>query len=235
MSDSLVPIINKEQPRSVATDFLRRHYPETLKPMAVEPQVLAEKMGLTIEMKSQSFSVFDLIYFHDCDAEFYDEDSDEMVQTHVNARTIFVDPKAYFLRNLGTVNNTIVHECVHWDLHRKAFELERLNNSSATRIKCQVVGGIKDSNRDATDWMEWQANTLAPKIQMPLAMFKTKAFEFIKQYRSELGTDELIDIIEPVIDALATFFCVSRTAAKIRMIDAGYEEAIGTFTYIDGR
>src|SRR5690606_19557380 len=40
---------------------------------------------------------------------------------------------------------------------------------------------------------------------------------------------------EPVIDALATFFCVSRTAAKIRMIDAGFEEAIGTFTYIDGR
>jgi transcriptional regulator with XRE-family HTH domain/DNA-binding XRE family transcriptional regulator len=35
--------------------------------------------------------------------------------------------------------------------------------------------------------------------------------------------------------ALATFFSVSRTAAKIRMIDAGYEEAIGTFTYIDGR
>ena len=37
MSDSLVPIINKEQLESVATDFLRRHYPEALKtPMAVE-------------------------------------------------------------------------------------------------------------------------------------------------------------------------------------------------------
>ena len=30
MSDSLVPIINKEQLESVATDFLRRHYPEAL-------------------------------------------------------------------------------------------------------------------------------------------------------------------------------------------------------------
>ncbi len=40
--------------------------------------------------------------------------------------------------------------------------------------------------------------------------------------------------MESVIDALATFFCVSRLAAKIRMIDAGYEEAVGTFTYIDG-
>ena len=238
MSDSLVPIINKEQLESVATDFLRRHYPEALKtPMAVEPQVLAEKMGLTVEMReiTKDFSVFGQIYFHDCDSEFYAEDCDEMVQTHVYARTIIVDPKAYFLRNLGSVNNTIVHECVHWDQHRKAFELERLYNNSATRIKCQVVGGIKDNNRDATDWMEWQANALAPRIQMPLAMFKTKAFEFIKQFRAELGTFELIDIMEPVIDALAIFFSVSRTAAKIRMIDAGYEEASGTFTYIDGR
>lgn len=92
----------------------------------------------------------------------------------------------------------------------------------------------KNNTRDATDWMEWHANALAPKIQMPLAMFKTKAFEFIKQFRTELGTTELIDVMEPVIDVLATFFCVSRLAAKIRMIDAGYEEAICTFTYIDG-
>lgn len=238
MSDSLVPIINKEQLETVATDFLRRHHPEALKkPMAVEPQLLAEKMGLTVEMReiTKDFSVFGQIYFHGCEVEIYDEDTDEMVQTHVDSRSIFVDPKAYFLRNLGSVNNTIVHECVHWDLHRKAFELERLYNSSATKVKCQVVGGIKGSNRDATDWMEWQANALAPKIQMPLGMFKTKAFELIKKYRYELDANELIDVMEPVIDELATFFCVSRLAAKIRMIDAGYEEAIGTFTYLDGR
>jgi len=236
MSDSLVPIIYKEQLESAATEFLRRNYPEALKtPIAIEPQILAQKMGLKVEMReiTKDFSVFGQIYFHNCDAEFYDKNNDEMVNTSVNARTIFVDPKAYFLRNLGSVNNTIVHECVHWDKHRKAFELERLYNSNASKIKCQVVGGIKGSTKDATDWMEWQANSLAPKIQMPLATFKTKAFEFIKQFKAELGTTEIIDVMEQVIDALALFFCVSRTAAKIRMIDVGYEDAIGTFTYID--
>ena len=238
MSDSLVPIIYKEQLESVATDFLRRHYPEALKtPMAIEPQVLAEKMGLTVEMReiTKDFSVFGQLYFHDCDAVFYDEDSDEMVQTHVDARTIIVDPKAFFLRNLGSVNNTIVHECVHWELHRKAFELERLYNESVSKIQCETVGGIKNNHHEATDWMEWQANSLAPRIQMPLGMFKTKAFEFIKRFSKELGTSEVVEVMEPVIDALATFFGVSRLAAKIRMIDVGYEEAIGAFTYIDGR
>lgn len=238
LSDSLVPYIKKEDLEAVANDFLSRHYPEALKsPMAIEPQKLAEKMGLDVQLRdiTKDLAIFGQIYFHDAETDFYDSTKDELVSTSVKSRTIFVDPKAYFLRNLGAVNNTIVHECVHWDKHRKAFELERLYNSSANRIKCQVAGGIKGSNKDSTDWMEWQANALAPKIQMPLAMFKTKAFEFIKQYRNELGTFEMVDVMEPVIDALATFFCVSRIAAKIRMIDAGYEEAIGTFTYIDGR
>ena len=238
LSDSLVPYIKREQLDAVANDFLQRHYPEVLKtPKALEPETLAEKMGLEVELRdiTKDLSVFGQIFFHDSEAEFYDPDSDECINTSAKARTIFVDPKAYFLRNLGAVNNTIVHECVHWDKHRKAFELERLHNSSVSKIKCQVAGGIKNSNKEATDWMEWQANSLAPRIQMPLAMFKTKAFEFIKLYRRQSGTTELIDVMEPVIDALATFFCVSRISAKIRMIDAGYEEAIGTFTYLDGR
>lgn len=51
MSDSLVPIINREQLESVATDFLRKYYPEALKcPMAIEPQMLAKKMGLEVKM-----------------------------------------------------------------------------------------------------------------------------------------------------------------------------------------
>lgn len=74
--------------------------------------------------------------------------------------------------------------------------------------------------------MEWQANALAPRIQMPMGMFKTQASKYIKEYRDMLGKDDIIDVIEPVIDELAAFFCVSRLAAKIRMVDAGYEEAI---------
>jgi len=238
MSDALVPYIYKEDLDKVATDFLRRYYPEALKaPMSLDPLLLAEKMGLDVKLQdiTEDLSIFGQVYFHDSEAKIYDTDVEKYISISVKARTIFVDPKAYFLRNLGAVNNTIVHECVHWDKHRKAFELEHLYNSSASKIKCQVAGGVKDSNRDATGWMEWQANALAPRIQMPLGTFKTKVFELIKKYHRETGSSDLIDVMEPVIEALSVFFCVSRLAAKIRMVDAGYEEAIGTFTYIDGR
>lgn len=82
--------------------------------------------------------------------------------------------------------------------------------------------------------MEWQANSLAPRVQMPIGSFKTKAFEFVQKFKRELNVTHEIDVMEPVIDALANFFVVSRHAAKMRMVDAGYEVAIGSFTYIDG-
>ena len=50
-----------------------------------------------------------------------------------------------------------------------------------------------------------------------------------------MQSDSTIDVMESVIDEVATFFEVSRAAAKIRLIDLGFEEAIGTFTYIDDK
>jgi len=239
MSDSLVPIIHKDQLEAVARDFLEKYYKEALyKPMAIDPTVLAERMGLSIQLKhiTSDLSTFGQVFFVDCETEYYDKDNSSFKKVQVNSGTIFVDPDAYFLRNLGSVNNTIIHECFHWDKHRKAFELERLYNENATQIKCQVVGGIKDSKvRSATDWMEWQANALTPRIQMPYTQAKIKAAEFIRHYLRLFPGSKLIDIMEPVIDEMASFFCVSRITAKIRMVDLGFEDAIGTFTYIDGR
>lgn len=67
----------------------------------------------------------------------YDESKVE--KTEISGKTIMVDPANFFLRNLGSVNNTIIHECVHWEKHRKAFELERLYNKDATFIRCPSV------------------------------------------------------------------------------------------------
>lgn len=239
LSDDLVPIIKKEDLEALARKFLENYYKEALyEPIPIDTTVLAERMGLTIHTKhiTPDFSIFGQIFFTDCDAEYYDKNNESYESINVSRGTIFVDPDAFFLRNLGSVNNTIIHECVHWDKHRKAFELERLYNESAKQIKCLVVGGVKDAKVwTSTDWMEWQANSLTPRIQMPYTQAKIKAAELIRKYQKLFPDSEQIDIMEPVIDEMALFFNVSRHAAKIRMIDLGFEEAIGTFTYIDGR
>jgi hypothetical protein len=132
------------------------------------------------------------------------------------------------------MNNTIIHECVHWDLHKKFFELEKLYNKEARSISCQVQEGIRpEKNRTPLDWMEWQANALAPRILMPIKQARQKIEELIEKNKRVLQTDNMADIMESVVFELSDFFEVSKQAAKIRMIDLGYTEAIGVFTYVD--
>jgi len=234
LDDALVPYLKKENYEEEVRAFLKRnHYVE----MLLEPLKLAKRMGLSVLRRtiSEDYSIFGEIFFSDCDAEFYDKKTNQMISEHVQARTIVVDPNAYFLRNLGSYNLTIVLECVHWDRHRKALMLERLYNQEATQIKCEVIGGIRNTGvKCATNWMEQQANVLSPKIMTPMDSFRKKAGTLIKYYRSKMQTFELVDVMEPVIRDLAAFYGVSVCSAKIRMVEAGYKEAIGVLTYVDG-
>lgn len=70
---------------------------------------------------------------------------------------------------------------------------------------------------------------------MPISTFKKRVQSLISKFRQEMNAYDMVDIIQPIIDQLVLDFGVSRTAAKIRLIDAGYEEALGAFIYLDGR
>lgn len=244
LSDALVPFIPYDLLDTVATEFLKAYYPEALKvtsygqpPVSVDPIVLAERLGLTIKHKriKEDASVFGQIYFKDADVKMYDENCGEMVSEHIDAKTIIVDPKMYLFRNIGCVNNTIIHECVHWDKHKKVFVLEELYNADASHISCEVVGGaVASVARNAIELMEKQANQLTPRIQMPAEPFKVKAKEYIARFMREANVSYHSEVMEHVIIALGADFAVSRQAAKIRLVELGFDEAIGTFTYLDG-
>lgn len=244
LDDSLVPYIPYEKLDEVARSFLEEYYPEALQitqskeePVWVDPEILTERLGLTLitQRIKEDVSVFGQIYFADTQAEMYDPNTENDISIDVEGKTIIVDPKVYLLRNLGSVNNTIIHECVHWVKHRKVFELERLYNTSASHISCEVTGGaISTLSKKSTEWMEKQANQLTPRIQMPAEPFKIKAKQYIAQFMRESNARHTVEVMEKVITALEVSFGVSRQAAKIRLVELGFEEAIGTYTYLDG-
>ncbi len=239
LSEYLVPIISKGQLDDVAAAFLEKFYPEALTaPMAVPPYVVAERMGLEVKEVhiTKNCSVFGQVYFSDSEVQYYNTDASQYQTLQVERGTILVDPNVYFMRNVGSMNNTIIHECVHWDLHKKFFELEKLYNQEARVISCQVQEGSRpEKNRSPLDWMEWQANALAPRILMPAKQTRQKIDELIEKNKRALQTDNMAEVMESVVFELSDFFDVSRQAAKIRMIDLGYTEAIGVLTYIDDR
>lgn len=243
MSDALVPNINRGQLEAVAEEFLKTYYPEALKiphageaPTYLDPMKLAETLGLTVRTQriKEDSSIFGQLYFADTDTEMYSADQDKPIPVHVEAQTIVVDPQMFLLRNLGSVNNTIVHECVHWVKHRKVFLLEKLYNTKISAISCQVVGGAQaEMARQATEKMEQQANQLTPRIQMPAAPFKARAQYLIAKYMRETRASHEIEVLETVIEQLATEFQVSKQATKIRLVEVGIKAAAGTLIYVD--
>lgn len=165
----------------------------------------------------------------------YDANAGESEVVHIEGKTIVVDPMNFLLRSLGSYNNTIIHECVHWTKHRKVFELEKLFNDDASCISCEVIGGAASSaSKQATEMMERQANQLAPRIQMPAGPFKAKANEYITKFMRQTNARHEVDVMEMVITELETAFGVSKQAAKIRLVELGFESAIGTYTFLDG-
>lgn len=243
MSDALVPNIKRAQLEDVAHEFLETYYPEALAiprggepPVYLDPIKLAERLNLSIRTQRirEDSSIFGQLFFADTDTELYSTDQGEPIPVHIEAQTIVVDPQMFLLRNLGSVNNTIVHECVHWVKHRKVFLLEKLYNDQVTAISCQVVGGAKaEMARQTTEKMEQQANQLTPRIQMPAVPFKARAQYLIAKYMRETDASYENEVMETVIEQLATEFQTSKQATKIRLVEVGIESAVGTFTFVD--
>ncbi|MGI6617700.1 MAG: ImmA/IrrE family metallo-endopeptidase [Saccharofermentanales bacterium] len=239
LSDSLVPIFWKEELDDRAEEFLSEFYPEALEqPLALDIPTITEKLGLTVrgESLSADCTIFGMTVFSDCHVRIYDHENDNYITVPASKGTIFYDPDVFFMRTLGSVRNTIIHECVHWHYHAKAMELERLFNRKATDIRCQVTAIPKsklhtEKNRNPRDWMEWHANALAPRILMPKNMFQKKADSILDTLQLQYPAFRRVDMVEMAIQELAEFFQVSKLAVKIRLLDLGYDEARGVLNY----
>ncbi|TRW68991.1 ImmA/IrrE family metallo-endopeptidase [Lactococcus lactis] len=232
LSDTLLPYLHRKQLDEVASGIIQQYYPEALlNNQVLDAMKFAQNLGLEIKMRklSKVGTIFGETIFTDTKVEIYDKISDGMVEEEIKGGTILIDPSHYLTRNYGAVNNTIVHECVHWLLHRKAFAFARLFQAQMRFLRSSF------NNKSTLEWIEWQANAMTPRLQMPLAPFKKKVEELQGIYHFLNGEQlNLIGEMIYVIDNLANFYHVSKMAAKIRLLDAGFEEVRGIYKYVDG-
>lgn len=230
LSNNLVPYIKKEKFDDVATEFLKKYYPEALlSPIPVPIESIArDKMKLTVEHVSitEDLSIYGQVFFTDGIAEVYVKDTDEYIRKDVKKGTVFIDEDVLSLRNIGCVRNTLAHECLHWYKHRLYHELKTmLGSEMAVACKCPIVEKPERLNKEWTeeDWMEWQANGIAPKILMPRDMFCLKTDEvFAESKKLRTFGDRGSLIHEWVAVLLADIFNVSKQSASIRLSELGY-------------
>ncbi len=236
----LVPYLYSEDADKVAEDFLREYCPITLaSPMPLPIDEIVNNMGLRMYYAPLEDTVFGRTYFETSTVTIYtDCNSWTTGQVTIPPGTILVNPNVYFMRNIGSANNTIIHECVHWKRHKMFFELKRLLNQEYRFISCEIVEtyGIDKVKSTPMDWIEWQANTLAPKILMPASTTKNFIYDRLQFYRQTMPPDTRdAEIMELAIQDTANYFQVSQISAKLRAIELGLEQAHGAFVYIDGK
>ncbi|KNB74720.1 hypothetical protein ADS79_01425 [Brevibacillus reuszeri] len=239
LSRYLVPYLYSEDLDNEAERFLQKYYPEALEnPMPLDMAELLDNMCLTMYYAPLPDNIFGRSYFGEAQVEVFEEDMIHTRTENIDVGTILVNPNVFFMRNIGSENNTIVHECVHHDLHANFFELQKLLNNDVISISCDVVeeyGKDTVGIDNALHWMEWQANVLTPRILMPLKTTKQKLNEILIRLQGEKQDLRNAEFLQLAIEELASFFGVSKLSAKLRAIDIGFEQAAGTFVYVDGR
>lgn len=238
-SGELVPIISRDAFENEATKFLEKYYPLALQePVAVPIRKIAEDMGLSIiedSLLSSELDIFGLVVFEDGNIK---DKSKNIVIRNAKRGIVLIDPRVYYERTLGTVNFTIAHECFHWYRHQPYHALMKMlgaNDELGKIIQCSIGSNAKDSEKwKAVDWMEWQANGVAPHILMPTNTAKIKISELIEKYHIHFdGTDGYL--IEEMISELADFYGLSKQAVKMRIREMGYAKIDGAFTYVNGQ
>lgn len=237
LSKDWVPYIRKKDFDDIAEKFLRKYYPQALtQPTPVPVETIVSEMGLSIHQEKLTIdnSVFGKMVFKDTDVEVIEDE--QLVSKHFNKGSILVDKDVVFKRNVGSYNNTVIHECVHWELYKVFHEVKMVLDKDHSQVSSWTEENLADSSMwTSLDWMEWQANGIAPRILMPKVQTRIKIrelFQTLTLVNPDISRSELV---QEVVDNLATFFEVSRQAAKIRMIDLGFKEANGVYNYLDDR
>lgn len=239
LSQDLVPYLYEDAVEKNAEDFLSRHYPKALlQPMALPVFEVAQSMGMSVYYAPLGDTVFGKTYFGTEKVTVYTDNTlKAKVEIMTQPGTMLINPNVYFMRNVGTANNTIIHECVHWDRHRKAFELQKLLTGDCNHISCEIVDKYEGIPDDAPSikWMEWQANQLAPRILMPAKMTKRVYNKVLADLYTANPQRRYAELVQETVERVADYFQVSIFAAKLRLIELGYEKVQGTFVYTEGR
>ena len=198
-------------------------------PMSLPVEKMLADAGLTVRTASLSrnLDIFGCCLLLDGFVEVYDREKDEYVPTFFNAGTLVFDPESEWAYGEGCKRNTLIHEMIHWEKDKRYFEILELKNQKAKEqlypiMCCQSQTNFepparKQTKQNEVEWLEWQAHRLAPRILMPRMMFIQKAEEYL--CGNPGGCDELVD-------RLADFFKVSRSSAKIRLVEVGFESRL---------
>lgn len=234
LTDNGLLYLNKEDYDLYAEKLLKKYYYKTEKEKThncIDIKKIAERMGLSIisTSLSQTKDVFGKFFFEDSKVAVFNSEKEKYEEINVSKNTILLDLEAINSTSYLTKNITIAHECVHALYHYPAYLYMKLINNNFSYISC-LVDSLQDNRKDLIEWMEIQANALAPHILMPKERFKISANNLFTKYKIDHNSD--LFMVEKIILSLAKEYKVTIYSVRKRLLEIGYDIAYGVFNYI---
>lgn len=226
-------ILSRNDIEDIATAILEEYSPDNLQYITPLDTVdfLENYLGLTLKKRyigTMKSGILGLVVMNDIvEIPSYDEDFKQVVLEETYG-TVLISPTLFENKNVNRKRYTEVHEAAHYILHKKYYDgLQKNSNSNRNRyIACRKVELHKKSLKNDSDWMEWQADTLAAALLMPKRMFTVFAKAVLYKYGIFNGYIMIDDPTRKgqapeIIKEVAEKFCVSYRAAQIRMLHLG--------------
>ncbi len=241
LDNYLVPIIRNNELENVATQLLSKYYPEALeKPMRLDVKLLASRMGFEIQYATitKNHSILGQFYFDDENALVYNATADSFTRRAIRANTMLIDLEAATIHGIPHDADTITHECIHGYLDYFAYRLQKAYNEDMNCLSCsrEIVSDGEEGKPMRV--IEARTAKLTPRVRMPALQTKMKIDELLVRHsidiRHALQNERQARSMENVITELAAFYGVSKKAAKLRMMELGYERAKGVLNYVNG-
>lgn len=229
LKDNFLPYYEGNDYENVAKSFLERYYPESFSTSEFDVKTLLENMGLSLKTArlTSENCIFGLIAFEDIEIDTYNI-LGKPIKTKVKANTIIIDAICKMKLSFQDKDLfTIIHECVHYYIHRKFYYYKKLFNKQPVVSKCHIADEY--SHDDDIKWLEIQANKIAARILMPLNKIKLSIDYFLKSHELVVAEDYV-----KMLDHLKSVYKVSYDALKMRLKDLQYNKLVGIKEYING-
>jgi hypothetical protein len=227
LSKELVPYICKDDYEEIAEEFLLKYCKVALEnPIPLPVDEIIKEFGFDVVYGELNTNEKGLFAFRSQYISCYDNCSKKLSFKMVEANTIVINYTLYSRRGVGAVNDTKIHECLHWYLHRKYIELGlALKNGVSALVTTEDQTTDDELGYDETKVVrivEKQCKNIAPLILMPRGPAIVKFNQLLEKYSSI--TRSYSSAYEMAISELADFFGVTRISATIRMRALGYSE-----------
>ena len=225
----LLPVLGKEDYPRVAESLLKRFCPQALRcPMRLDGRDLAENMGLKVRLcrfPSDS-SDMGIVLFAPASVTVLGRNG-KPEEKAFRAGTVLINEA--LCRTPEAANSTMVHECIHWRLDRLFFFLRQAAGTGEKLQACRKASPVSPASFSFEEaWMERQANAIPGYMMMPDNQIWKEV-----QWRTLSGdTDFPPAVTRRLITELAELYGVSRSMARVRMIENGYRCAEGVFCFL---